>query len=905
MSLQTSRPGFPHSRLRLLQLEDRITPSPAGDLDPSFGTGGRFLGGFYTQVIAHVGVFTTTAAGYALATQPDGKIILGGHGSNYGFTEGPPPIGGPFGYGGPLLLRLNPDGSRDTTFSGPAAGYLGTSTIVQAIAVQPDGKIVLAGNTGAVARLLPDGSSDPTFGTDGKVFLPLSGGLRGVALQPDGRIILSGGTQTAAGGSDFAAVRLLPDGSLDSTFGAGGVDAIDLGAATDESAARLVIQPDGRIVLVGTTNGETTGADFAAVRLLADGALDPMFGTGGKVVVAYPAAAGASQTDTGTGIALGPGGTVVLAGAVGGRDLGAVRLAADGALDPGFGSSGRVVVPLGYAGLTGADVLVQRDGKIVLASTGRTFNASPTTVVRLFADGSADPTFGTAGRVDLAGSIEAIATQPDGRLLLVGGTLDMMAYRLLGDPPTVSDIPDLTILADGVAGPLSFTVAAGAGDPALLTVVAASDNPSLIPDDRILLGGAGAGRTLTLHPSAGQSGTATITLTVTDASGQTASDHLVLTVLPTPPPPSVSPPPPPAPVTPPVTPPSPPVTPPAPRPQPVMAGGQVDGTAALYTPVDGQYLSAGTLPVFPGVAVTVRVATADVNGDGVPDHIAAAGPGGGPRVVVIDGKTAGTLADFFAFDPAFRGGVLVAAGDIDGDGKADLVVTPDDTGGPVVAVFSGAKLAVGLSGPAAEIGRFTGIEDPAFRGGARSAVGDVNGDGYADLIVAAGDGGGPRVAVFDGKSVAAGSPTRLVPDFFAFESTFRNGALVAAGDVNGDGFADLALGGAPGAAPRVRLFDGKALSAAAPFPDLDQVPPSARLADFFAEDAALRGGVRLAMRDADGDGRADLIAGSGDGEPSRVRVYLSANLLANAIPTPDQELDPFSGAVLANGVFVG
>jgi hypothetical protein len=93
------------------------------------------------------------------------------------------------------------------------------------------------------------------------------------------------------------------------------------------------------------------------------------------------------------------------------------------------------------------------------------------------------------------------------------------------------------------------------------------------------------------------------------------------------------------------------------------------------------------------------------------------------------------------------------------------------------------------------------------------------------------------------------------------------------------------------------------LLAAGSFTNLDEVG-TAQLANFFAGDPGLRGGVRPALKDADGDGQADLIAGSGEGEASRVRVYRSANLLANPTPAADQELDPF-GAVLADGVFVG
>jgi hypothetical protein len=143
-----------------------------------------------------------------------------------------------------------------------------------------------------------------------------------------------------------------------------------------------------------------------------------------------------------------------------------------------------------------------------------------------------------------------------------------------------------------------------------------------------------------------------------------------------------------------------------------------------------------------------------------------------------------------------------------------------------------------------------------------------------------------------------------VLNFFAFEDTLRNGAFVAAGDVTGDGAAEVAFGGGPGGAPRVRLFDGRELLAAGPFANVDEVP-TAQVSNFFAGDSSLRGGVRPALRDAAGDGTADLLAGSGEGEAPRVRVYLGANLLANPTPVADQDLDPFGGAVLADGVYVG
>src|SRR5207237_7592071 len=140
-------------------------------------------------------------------------------------------------------------------------------------------------------------------------------------------------------------------------------------------------------------------------------------------------------------------------------------------------------------------------------------------------------------------------------------------------------------------------------------------------------------------------------------------------------------------------------------------------------------------------------------------------------------------------------------------------------------------------------------------------LGEVNGDGTPDLLVAAGFGGGPRVTLIDGKTVF-GNRTVLA-NFFAFPEdaqTLRNGVYAALGDVNGDGFADLIFGGGPGGGPRVYILSGQKLIAQSS--DLFSAP----VANFFvANNSSDRGGVRLAVKDADGDTKADVIAGSGEG----------------------------------------
>jgi hypothetical protein len=197
------------------------------------------------------------------------------------------------------------------------------------------------------------------------------------------------------------------------------------------------------------------------------------------------------------------------------------------------------------------------------------------------------------------------------------------------------------------------------------------------------------------------------------------------------------------------------------------------------------------------------------------------------------------------------------------------------------------------AGQASELTRFFGVADSRFRGGARAAVGDVNGDGLPDLVVAAGTGGGPRVAIFDGRGIRGRSqdPARLVPDFFAFEPGLRNGTYIAVADLNGDGFAEVICGAGPGGAPRVTAFSGR---------DLVSGTRSA-FVNFYAGDLANRSGVKVAAVDLDGDGQVDLVTGSGQG--GGVSAYAARELISNPAPTP--WLTTTVPGDQAGGVFVG
>src|SRR6188508_2167525 len=346
---------------------------------------------------------------------------------------------------------VNAPGDLDTSFGdgGHALVLVGTfGAEATAVAVQPDGKILVGGWTVggpppprraqdpegddhvdfAVVRLDPNGALDPTFGTGGMVSTPIDlvpGGYDrawAIALGPDGSIVLAGGAEAGGATNDFAVVRYTPAGALDPTFSEDGIQTVDLGG--DNVLTGVAVQPgDGNIVAAGRSGND---GGFTTIRLRADGDLDGSFGSGG--IVQTPVGDSGAQDITGA-VGLVPGGKIVVAGTA---DITAqaayavARYLSDGQLDPGFGDNG-VTVTDRPGDEEVSSLAIAPDGKIAL---GGILGVTPIAfrVERYLEDGELDASFGQGGIATTHfGSNDAFLTglvaQSDGKLVAAGRVL--------------------------------------------------------------------------------------------------------------------------------------------------------------------------------------------------------------------------------------------------------------------------------------------------------------------------------------------------------------------------------------------------------------------------------------------------------------------------------------------------
>lgn len=240
----------------------------------------------------------------------------------------------------------------------------------------------------------------------------------------------------------------------------------------------------------------------------------------------------------------------------------------------------------------------------------------------------------------------------------------------------------------------------------------------------------------------------------------------------------------------------------------------------------------------------------DVTGDGVQDLVFAPGGGGGPRIKVVDGSTGEVIADIMVYEETFRGGVDVAVGDVNNDGFEDVMTGTGKGGGPRIRVLDGKSITDG-DAVTKVLYDFFPFEE-SFRGGVFVGAGDVNGDDFADIIAGTGVGGGARVVVMDG------STGDVIQNFFAFDPGLRTGVRVGSGDIDNDGDDDIIVGSGEGAGPQVRAISGK---------------DGHQIASFFADDSSTRNGVHVGGQDMDGDGVDDLLVGTRHGNKQVVRGF--------------------------------
>ncbi len=417
----------------------------AGDLDTSFQRDGIATTSF--------GPAGGEDVAYAIAIQPaDGKIVLAGRaGANFG------------------VVRYNPNGGRDTTFSGDGRVAVNIRGVdhARAVVVQPNGKIVAAGYADdtegystdfALVRLNSDGGLDTSFSGDGKVRTHIDFGNEAHALvrQPDGKLVAAGWTGNAD--RDFALVRYNADGTLDDSFDGDGKVVTPISTDdtfNDDAANAVVIQSDGKLVAAGYTQpeGGTFDEQFALVRYDTDGTLDDSFDGDGKVVTPF-----STERDEANALVALPNDKLAAAGSAEFGDVFALaRYLPDGTLDSSFGGDGKVTTQVSPIDLTSVAYGLARQAGGKLVAVGRAANAGDELhqdfgAARYGPRGGLDTTFGGDGKVVTSVAPDpqtdfarAVAVGSDGKIV-VGGYADM-------GPPEYVDYSFTAVRYHGVATP--------------------------------------------------------------------------------------------------------------------------------------------------------------------------------------------------------------------------------------------------------------------------------------------------------------------------------------------------------------------------------------------------------------------------------------------------------------------
>lgn len=715
-----------------------------GGLDSTFGSAGKRV----------VDILDDYAAGGVL--QGDGKIVATGIADQEGTDSQL------------VFARLDANGSLDPTFSGDGIGSVavmgteGAVLVATAPALTTDGGYVAgvweytesdtATMAPVIAKFTANGNPDASFDGDGFVTLnALSGDqdwVLEVAVDTSGRILALLIDETGAS----AVARITASGTIDTSFDGDGIRQ----AAQSESFATFLPISGGKLLVGGARTG--TADEFAVWQFTSSGALDTSWGTNGRVTQTTSKTnryhmVTALATDVHGRVVAG-GDTFLKSEPYTGEGW-IMRFQPSGSADGEFGSGGKVQ-HVGSVGNDGVrDLAVQKNGRIAVLGTTDSPAQGEFAVTRYHSDGRLDTEFGSAGsaKVDFHGGVEdaymwSIAVDAADRIVAVGDILNTAQ-------PQNSDIAlarfDGTGFIDiGAYGSFAGGVYSAAGD----------------------LNGDGADE--------------------------------------------------------------------------VVTGPGYGGGPHVRTFTADGYPGAGWYAYSPGFNGGVRVAAGDVDGDGKDEIITAPGPGGGPHVRIwkADGSVR-EMTGFMAYG-GFSGGVEVAAGDVDGDGKDEVITAPSSGGGPHVRIFD-----VGT-----KVTEYAGFMAYAswFSGGVHVGAGDVEGDGKDEVIVGPGPTGGPHIRIFDITSRTA----QVRTERFAYSPSFSGGVRVGAGDVDGDGNDEVITGAGPTGGPHVIVWD------AATSMSIRQ--------QFMAYAMTFLGGIQVDGADLGADARAEVLISAGAGGGPHVRA---------------------------------
>ena len=407
--------GVSHRRIRFEPLEQRTLLS-AGDVDPTFGDGGI--------VKTNLGDFANSGATDIVATQNDGKTVVAG----YRYLD---QANDDF-----VVARYNADGSLDTAFGSNGVAvtdFNGASDYPEALAIQSDGKIVLAGYSFqgengadfALARYNPDGSLDTGFGSSGKVTTPVASStsddrIRDVAVREDGRIVAVGSTYVDTF-PVFAMACYNSAGSLDATFGDGGKVTTHFAGSIADQARGVTLQGD-KIVVTGRSNASASDNAFAVARYHADGRLDASFGSGGLVTTSVGMLDGAWDVVVQE---VGGGDKILVVGPA--DDATMLRYNDDGTLDTSFGGDG--IVTSDYQNSHELPRGVAVEGNRIFVASQVSFGNQSDFAVSCYeaVTGGLDTSFGNNGWAtadfgsgDAQDCAEGLAVDPDGKVVLAG-----------------------------------------------------------------------------------------------------------------------------------------------------------------------------------------------------------------------------------------------------------------------------------------------------------------------------------------------------------------------------------------------------------------------------------------------------------------------------------------------------